>query len=200
MSNGKQPFRSGSTWIRTEFSPGKKDLDPHSASKKNQRPQLGCPRNNQIFFSVRTETNWNSICFGCFSICFTKPKNIFFGLFQFISVFRTGNETTKTNRIFSKQTEKISKKRSLFWGPRFFFLLGSNRNKPKLNLFQCFSIYFFAKKKKNSGLFRFVLMFRTGIKTTETNRTYGMGIKKVDILTNLLLFRFVFCLFRFFFV
>jgi hypothetical protein len=38
---------------------------------------LGCPRNNQIFFSVRTETNRNPICFGCFSVCFAKPKNIF---------------------------------------------------------------------------------------------------------------------------
>ncbi len=38
---------------------------------------LGCPRNNQIFFSVRTKTNRNSICFGCFSVCFAKPKNIF---------------------------------------------------------------------------------------------------------------------------
>jgi hypothetical protein len=79
---------------------------------------LGCPRNNQIFFSVRTETNRNSICFGCFSVYFAKPKNIFFGLFRFVSVFRIGIETTETNRIFSKQTEKISKKRSLLGGPR----------------------------------------------------------------------------------
>jgi uncharacterized membrane protein len=37
-------------------------------------------------------------------------------------------------------------------------------------------------------------MFRTGIETTETNRTHGWGIKKLDILTNLLLFWLVFCL------
>jgi hypothetical protein len=62
-------------------------------------------------FSVRTETNRNSICFGCFSVCSQKSKNFF-------SVFRISIETTETNRIFSKQTEKISKKRSLFRGPR----------------------------------------------------------------------------------
>jgi hypothetical protein len=43
---------------------------------------VGCPRYNQIIFSVRTETNRNSICFGCFSVCFAKPKNIFFGLIR----------------------------------------------------------------------------------------------------------------------
>ncbi len=79
---------------------------------------LGCPRNNQIFFSIRTETNRNSICFSCFSVCFAKPKNIFFGLCWFDSVFRTCIETTETNRTLSKQTEKISKQRSLLGGPR----------------------------------------------------------------------------------
>ena len=71
----------------------------------SQGTWVGCPRNNQIFFSVRTETNRNSICFSCFSVCFAKPKNFFFGLFRFVSVFRTSIETTETNRIFSKQTE-----------------------------------------------------------------------------------------------
>jgi hypothetical protein len=71
--------------------------------------KLGCPRNDQIFFSVQTETNRNSICFGCFSVCFAKPKKKFFGLFRFVSVFRTGIETTETNGTFSKQTEKIPK-------------------------------------------------------------------------------------------
>jgi hypothetical protein len=44
-------------------------------------PQIGCPRNKLIFFSVRTETNRNSICFGSFSVCFAKPITIIFGLF-----------------------------------------------------------------------------------------------------------------------
>jgi hypothetical protein len=44
---------------------------------------VGCPRNNQIFFSVRTETNRNSICFGRFSVCFAKPQK---HVFRFVSV------------------------------------------------------------------------------------------------------------------
>ncbi len=37
-----------------------------------------------IFFSVRTETNRNSTCFVCFSVCFfcETKKNVFFGLFR----------------------------------------------------------------------------------------------------------------------
>ncbi len=75
---------------------------------------LGCPRNNQIFFSVRTKTNRNSICFGCFSVCFAKPKNIFFGLFRcFGSVL---NNRNKHN--FVETNQKISKKRFILVGPR----------------------------------------------------------------------------------
>jgi hypothetical protein len=36
---------------------------------------IGCPRNNQFLFLVRTETNRNSICFSCFSVCFAKQTN-----------------------------------------------------------------------------------------------------------------------------
>jgi hypothetical protein len=61
------------------------------------------------FFSVRTETNRNSICFGSFSVCFAKLITNFFGLFRFVSVFRTRFETTETNRSVSKQTEKNEK-------------------------------------------------------------------------------------------
>jgi hypothetical protein len=53
------------------------------------------------------------------------------------------------------------------------FFLGLNRNKPKLNLFQLFFGLVFCEKCKKK--FRFVSMFRTGIETTETNGTYGMG-------------------------
>jgi hypothetical protein len=45
---------------------------------------------------------------------------------------------------------------------------GSNRNKPKQDLFRvCFGLFRETKNKK----FRFVLVFRTYIETTETNRT-----------------------------
>ncbi len=39
---------------------------------------LGGPRNSSfLFFSVRTETNRKSICFGCFSVCFLQNQIIF---------------------------------------------------------------------------------------------------------------------------
>jgi hypothetical protein len=102
-----------------------------------------------IFFSVPTETNRNSICFACFSVCFAKPKNIFFGLFRFVSVFRTSIETTKTNRIFSKQTKKISKK-VLYEGVLetviFFFSIRTETNRNSI-FFGCFSVCFFAKPR-----------------------------------------------------
>ncbi len=58
-----------------------------------------------IFFSVQTETNRNSTCFGCFSVFFAKPPKNVSDLFRFVSVFQTGIKTTKTNRTLSKQTE-----------------------------------------------------------------------------------------------
>ncbi len=120
------------------------------------------------FFSVRTKTNRNSICFGCFSVCFAKPKNIFFGLFQFISVFWTGIATTETNRILLKQTEKISKKHSLSGGPQncnFFFSVRTETKSVSV-------VFWFAFSRNQKKFLGFVSMFRTGI---ETNRLYDMG-------------------------
>jgi hypothetical protein len=118
---------------------------------------LGCPRNNQIFFSVRTETNRNSICFGCFLVCFTKPKNIFFGLFRCFGPVSKQPKQTEFYRNKLKQTKKIPPKTLSIIGyskPLIFFL-GSNRNKPKLNLFRLFFGLLFRETKKNfSGLFR----------------------------------------------
>ncbi len=54
---------------------------------------------------------------------------------------------------------------------------------------------FFFSETQN---FFWFAVFWTGIKTTETNRTYGMGNSKSIYLTNLLLFQLVFCLFRLF--
>ncbi len=133
-----------------------------------------------------------------------KPKlnlfRLFFGLFRetkkhlfrFVLVFRTGIETTETKKNFHetnrnkpKKTEKISKKRFLLGSPRNhdFFLGLKNRNKPKLNLFRLFFGWLLHETKKFFfrfvsvcfGLFQFVLMFRTGIETTKTNRNYSMG-------------------------
>ncbi len=59
-----------------------------------------------IFFSVRTKTNRNSICFGCFSVCFFAKPNIFFSLFRFISMSRTVIETTETKRTYGMGNKK----------------------------------------------------------------------------------------------
>ncbi len=150
------------------------------------------------FFSVRTEANRNSICFGCFSVCFAKAKNIFF---RFVSVFRTSIETTETNRIFSKQTEtnlKNLQKTFSIGGVlktvNFFF-----RFEPKLNLFQLFfGLLFRETNKFFFRLIRFVSMCGPVSKQPKQIELMVWRIKKVDILPNLLLFRLVFCFFRLF--
>jgi hypothetical protein len=100
-----------------------------------------------------------------------KPKLnlfwLFFGLFRetkkqffrFVSVFRTGIETTKTNRIFSKQTEKNLQKTFSNRGSSksLIFFLGSNRNKPKLNLFWMFFGLLFHETQQK--IFRFVSVY-----------------------------------------
>jgi hypothetical protein len=58
----------------------------------------------------QTETQSVSVVFWFVS---QNPKTFFSVCFG----VRTGIETTETNRTFSKQTEKISKKHSLLGGP-----------------------------------------------------------------------------------
>jgi hypothetical protein len=93
---------------------------------------LGCPRNKKKFR-------------------FKPKQSDFFGLFLFVSLFRTGIETTETNRILSIKTEKkekISKKCSLLGVLETVnFFLCSNRNKPKLNLFRLFFSLVFRETK-----------------------------------------------------
>jgi hypothetical protein len=100
-----------------------------------------------------------------------KPKlnlfRLFFGLFRFVLVFRTGIETTETNRINLQTTLsiRVSSKQLPFFSVR-------TKTKRTSICFGCFSVCFLAKAKK---FFCFVSVFWTGIETTETNRTYGMG-------------------------
>ncbi len=110
-------------------------------------------------------------------------------LWKKTDIFKSCNTPQKSfqSRVSSKQSN-------------FFF--GSNRNKPKLNLFRLFFSLFRETKKH---FFRFVSvcfgLFRCfGLVSKQPKQTELMvwGIKKVDILTNLLLFRLVFCLFRLF--
>ncbi len=69
----KNYFRNFATLVKLAASSVSNSLPSRVSSKQSN------------FFSVRTETNQNSICFVCFSVCFAKPKNIFsvcFGLFR----------------------------------------------------------------------------------------------------------------------
>jgi hypothetical protein len=135
---------------------------------------LGCPRNNQFFVSVRTEKNRNSICFSCFSVCFAKPKNFFPVCFGVSERYRN-NQKTKTNRTFSKQTKKISKK--LYFGCPLnnYFFFGSNQNKPKLNLFRLFFGVCGSQKRNLGGLFR---CFGLVSKQTKPTKLMVWGIKR----------------------
>jgi hypothetical protein len=153
--------------------------------------QLGCPRNNQIIFFVSNRNKPKLNLFRLFFGLFHETKKHFF---WFVSVFRTVIETTETDRIFSQQTEKNLQKTFSIGGPRNrFFISRFEPKQPKFNLFRLFfGLLFREKKKKIVGLFR---CFGPVSKQTEL---MVWVIKKVDISTNLLLFRFVFFLFRLF--
>jgi hypothetical protein len=80
--------------------------------------------------------------------------------------------------------------------PKIFFL-GSNQNKPKLNLFWLFFGLLYRDQPTNFFSVSFSLFRCLGPVSKQPKQTELMiwGIKKFDILTNLLLFRLVFCLF-----
>ncbi len=113
-------------------------------------------KQSKIFFGSNRNKP-NSICFGCFSVCFEKLKNIFFGLFRcFGSVSKRPKQTE-----FSQNKPKKSSKNVLYskgsWKPLIFFI-GSNQTKPKLNLFRLFFGLLFRETIKKFlvcfGLFR----------------------------------------------
>jgi hypothetical protein len=122
-----------------------------------------------------------------------KPKldlfRLFFGLFcetkkhffRFVLVCFSVSDRYRNNRnkqSFLETNRKNLQKTFSIRGSakKLIFFLGSNRKKPKLNLFSCFSVCYFTKPQYFFfGLFRFVSMFQTGIETTKTNRNNGMG-------------------------
>ncbi len=144
--------------------------------------RVGCPRNNPIFFSVRIETNRNSICFGRFSVYFVKQKTFFSVCFGLFRCFGPVSKQPKQTEICPNKPKK---------SPKFFFSVRTETNRNS-NCFGCFSICFFAKPKKFFGLFQ---GFGPVSKQPKQTELMVWGIKKVDILTNLLLFWLVFCLF-----
>ena len=58
--------------------------------------------------SVRTETNRNKICFAFVSVCFVKPKQIFFGLFR---CFEPISKQPKQTELFRNEP----KQSGIFW-------------------------------------------------------------------------------------
>ncbi len=106
-------------------------------------------KQSKIFFgSNRNKLN----LFWLFSGLFRETKKHFF---WFVSVFWISIETTETNRIFSKQTEKISKKRSLVLKTINFL----SRFQPKQTETQSVSVVFqFAFLRNQNIFFQFVLV------------------------------------------
>jgi hypothetical protein len=155
---------------------------------------IGCHRNSQIFFRFepkQTETQSVPVVFRFVSR--NQQKQIS-GLFQFVLVFRTGIETTETNRTLSKQTETNRKKLQKTFSSRgsskklIFFSVRTEKNRNSI-CFGCFSVCFSRNPKKFFGLFRCSGPVRNN--RNKQNLWYG-EFKTVDILTNLLLFRLVF--------
>jgi hypothetical protein len=155
--------------------------------------EVRCPRINQIFFRFepkQTETQSVSVLFQFVSRNQKTIFSVYFGLFRCFGSVSKQPKQTELCRNKPKQTEtnqKISKKRSP-WGSRnskFF-----SRFEPKQTETQSVSVvirFFFAKTKNFFfGLFQ---CFGPISKQPKQTELMVWGIKKVDILTNLLLFR-----------
>jgi hypothetical protein len=109
-------------------------------------------------------------------------------------VFRTGIKTTETNRTFRNKQKKSPKTLSIRVFSKQLIFLGSNRNKMKLNLFR----FFRCVRKPQQCCFGLFWCFGPVSKQPKQTKLMVWEIKKVYILTNLLLFRLVFYLFRLF--
>ncbi len=130
---------------------------------------MSTKQSNFFFGSNRNKLKLN--LFRLFFGLFRKTKKHFF---RFVLVFRTGIDNRNKQNFVETNRKNLQKTFSIRGSSKpYIFFLGLNRNKPKLGLFRLFFGLLFRKTK--NFFFRFVLMFRTGIETTETNRTYGMG-------------------------
>jgi hypothetical protein len=147
------------------------------------------------FEPKQTETQSVSVVFRFVS----RNQKHFFGLFR---CFGPISKQPKQTEFCQNKPKKSPKKTFSIRGsskPLIFFL-DSKRNKPKLNLFRlcfgCFSVCFFAKPQRY--FFDLFWCFVPVSKQPKQTELVLWGIKKVDILTNFLLFRLVFRLFRLF--
>ncbi len=90
--------------------------------------------------------------------------------------------------LWTKKSKIEASRVSSKWKIKIF---GSNRNKPKQDLFcVCFGLF----REIKTFLFRFVSVFRTFIETTETNRTVS---KRTETILNFLKNTWIFSLLQF---
>ncbi len=110
------------------------------------------------FFSVRTGTNRNSICFGCFSVCFAKPKTFFSFYFSLFRCFGPVlKQSIKTE--FCRNKPKKSPKNIIYKGVleniNFFSRFEPKQTNQNSICFGLFGLLFHETPQKN---FRFVLV------------------------------------------
>ncbi len=133
-------------------------------------------KQSNIFFG----SNRNSICFGCFSVCFGNRKTIFsicFGLFRCFGPVSKQPKQTEFSRNKPKQTEKIPKKRYLLEGTqnRSFF----SRFEPKQTETQSVLVVFrFAFSRNPKICFSVSFDVSDRYRNNRKNRTYGIGNSK----------------------
>ncbi len=102
-----------------------------------------------IFFSVQTETNRNSICFGCFSVCFFAKPNIFFSVcFSLFRCYKPESKQPKQTEIMVWGIKKVDNLTKLLLFRLVFCLFRLFRNTEIL----CFDIK--AKQPKQTSFFR----------------------------------------------
>jgi hypothetical protein len=143
--------------------------------------RVSSKQSNFFFKPKRTETQSVSVVF---RFVLRNQTNFF----RFVSVFRSGIETTETNK---KNLQKTNLYQDVLKTINFFSVrTETNRNST------CFGLFF----SRNQTKFFSVCFGCFGPVSKQPKQTELIvwRIKKVYILTNLLLFRLVFCLFRLF--
>jgi hypothetical protein len=103
VSRNKKTFFFGLFWC---FGPVSKQRNKQNFLETNLNKPKQTEKNSKKSFSITGTSkplifflgsNRNSICFGCFSVCFfAKPQHFFFGLFRCSDQY----ETTETNRTY----------------------------------------------------------------------------------------------------
>ncbi len=136
----------------------------------------------------------SNFCFGsnCFYLFVSWNQKTFF-LVCFGVSDRYRNNQNKQNFVETNR-KNLHKTFSIRGSSKsLIFFLGSNQNKLEINLFWLFFDLLFRETQKNFfGLFR---CFGPVLKQPKQTQLMVWGLKKVDILTNLLLFRLAFVCF-----